>query len=42
MVSVPMCEKCVDGVETFKVSFHHDLEILIGEIIKSENGQMKK
>lgn len=37
VVSVPMCEKCVDGVETFKVSFHHDLEILIGEIIKSEN-----
>ena len=37
VISVPMCEKCVDGVETFKVSFHHDFEILINEIVESEN-----
>ena len=37
VISVPMCEKCVDGVETFKDSFHHDFEILINEIVESEN-----
>ena len=37
VISVPMCAKCVDGVETFKVSFHHDFEILINEIVESEN-----
>lgn len=37
VISVPMCEKCVDGVETFIDSFHHDFEILINEIVESEN-----
>lgn len=37
VISVPMCEKCVDSVETFKDSFHHDFEILINEIVESEN-----
>lgn len=35
--SVPMCEKCVEGVETFKDSFCQDLLILLHEIVESED-----
>ncbi len=37
VVSVPMCEKCADGIEDFKVSFYYELEILIHEIIESKD-----
>ncbi len=35
--SVAICEKCVDGVESFRDSFYRDLLILLHEIVESED-----
>lgn len=35
--SVDICEKCVDGVESFRDSFYRDLLILLHEIVESED-----
>ena len=35
--SVPFCEKCVEGIEAFRESFYHELEMLIQEIIESKD-----
>lgn len=35
--SVDICEKCVDGVESFRDSFYQDLLILLHEIVESED-----
>lgn len=34
--SAAICEKCVDGVESFRDSFYRDLLILLHEIVESE------
>ena len=37
VISVDICEKCVDGIESFKDSFYRDLLILLHEIVESED-----
>lgn len=37
VISVAICEKCVNGVESIKDSFYRDLSILLHEIVESED-----